>query len=58
MTEKTHEAPKIEVIEYTEMEDGSAVVVVDISMEAAKVILQVGFLKLLEDHIKETEESV
>lgn len=58
MTEETHEAPKIEVIEYTEMEDGSAVVVVNISMEAARIILQTGFLKLLEDHIKESEESV
>lgn len=48
MTEETH---KIEVLEYTEMEDGSAVVVVNISMEAAKTILEVGFRKLLMDHI-------
>ena len=62
MAEESYEAcetqNKIEVLEYTEMEDGSAVVVVNISMEAAKAILEVGFLKLLEDHIKESEESV
>lgn len=62
MTEESYEAcgtqNKIEVLEYTEMEDGSAVVVVNISMEAAKTILEIGFLKLLDDHIKESKESV
>lgn len=61
MTEETHEAcetqNKIEVIEYTEMEDGSAVVVFNISMEAAKAILEVGLRKLILDYVKDTLDS-
>lgn len=58
MTEETHEAPNIEVLEYTEMEDGSAVVVVNISMEAAKLVLQVGLQKLFSDLAESTEKEL
>ena len=61
MTEESYEAcetqNKIEVLEYTEMEDGSAVVVVNISMEAAKAILEVGLRKLILDYVKDTLDS-
>lgn len=41
---------ELKVIELIEHEDGSATMVVDISHEAAKVVMQVGLHKLIMDY--------
>ncbi len=41
---------ELKVIELIEHEDGSVTMAVDISHEAAKVVMQVGLHKLIMDH--------
>ena len=47
----------IKIIDMIEHEDGSATVTLDITQRTAKTLLEIGFLKLLEDHIKEAENN-
>ncbi len=47
--------PKIGVGPITENEDGSAIVELDLDKEAVALLIQIGFEKLILDHLKETE---
>jgi len=49
--------PVIGVGEITENEDGSATVELDLDPEAVKLLLNVGFNKILKDHIDEQEQK-
>ena len=48
---------KIEVLELKELDNGDCEVMIDMDDEAQKVIIQVGFIKILEDTIKKSEET-
>ena len=54
-SEKT--LPVITVGDITENEDGSANVVLDLDVEAVRLLLNIGFNKLLKDHIDEQEQK-
>jgi len=47
----------IKIIDYIENEDGSATVTMDITQRTAQMLIEIGFLKLLKDYIKETEDE-
>ena len=49
--------PVIEVRLITENEDGSANVELDLDVEAVRLLLNIGFNKLLKDHIDEQEQK-
>lgn len=49
--------PVIEVRLITENEDGSANVELDLDAEAVRLLLNIGFNKLLKDHIDEQEQK-
>ena len=49
--------PVIEVRHITENEDGSANVELDLDVEAVRLLLNVGFNKILKDHIDEQERK-
>ena len=49
--------PTITVGDITENEDGSANVELDLDVEAVRLLLNVGFNKILKDHIDEQEQK-
>lgn len=48
----------IEIISYTENEDGGANVEFEVNNEGAKYLIGLGFIKLLEDAIAKEEQKV
>lgn len=48
----------IEIISYTENEDGSANVEFEVNKEGAKYLIGLGFLKLMEDAVAKEEQKV
>ena len=48
--------PVIEIRKITENEDGSANVELDLDIEAVRLLLNVGFNKILKDHVEELGE--
>ena len=49
--------PVIEIRKITENEDGSANVELDLDVEAVRLLLNVGFNKILKDHVDEQERK-
>ena len=49
--------PVIEVVKIVENEDGSANVELDLDEKAVQLLMQIGFEKLLLDHIEEQERK-
>lgn len=49
--------PVIEVLKITENEDGSANAELELDVEAVRLLLNVGFNKILKDHIEEQEKK-
>lgn len=49
--------PVIQVVKIEENEDGSANVELDLDEKAVQLLMQVGFEKLLSDHIQEQENK-
>ena len=49
--------PVISVREITENEDGTANVELDLDVEAMRLLLNVGFNKILKDHVDEQERK-
>ena len=48
---------KIEVLEVKELDNGDCEIMMDMDNEAQGMIMQVGFMKILEDTIKKSEET-
>jgi len=49
--------PVIGVREVTENEDGSANVELELDVEAVRLLVNIGFNKILKDHIDEQEQK-
>lgn len=54
---RTDNTQTIKIIDYIENEDGSATVKLDITQRTAQMLMEVGFLKILKDHIERTEDE-
>ena len=53
------DAPEIiKILDYIEHEDGSCTLTMDITQRTAQLLIEVGFLKLLTDHIERSEKDV